>query len=79
MMNDAGRYFAFHVYNPDDGSYINEETDSNRMALLKLRDEYKALGFKIVGDPQRGDDLFELSNGPLFNTPMDYNELTVLK
>jgi hypothetical protein len=70
----TGRYWAFHVYNSADGSYINEETNENRMEILRLRDEYLAMGLTVVGDPARDDSLFELSTGPLFDTPMDYNE-----
>jgi hypothetical protein len=69
-----GRYWAFHVYNQDNGKFISEETSESRMEILRARDEYIGMGFTVIGDPMRTDGLFELSTGPLFDTPMDYNE-----
>jgi hypothetical protein len=76
MMNDSGRYYAFHFYN--DGKFLGEVSESSRMDAIRLRDEYASMGFEVKGDPQRKDGLLELSNGPLFDTPMDYNDLTVI-
>jgi hypothetical protein len=74
MKNDSGRYYAFHVYDADDGRFLTDVVNEDRMAILRERDEYKAMGFVVKGDGVRDDDLMELSTGPLFETPMDYNE-----
>lgn len=72
MSNDAGRYYAFHVYDGD--RFLTDVVNNNRMDAYRERDEHLEMGFRVVGDPDRTDSLFELSTGPLFETPMDYNE-----
>jgi hypothetical protein len=69
-----GRYYAFHYYDSQTGKFLGEITNENRMAILREREEYMLMGFHIPNDPNRDDGLLELSTGPLFETPMDYNE-----
>lgn len=71
---DVGRYYAIHVYDPDDGRYLGDVVNESRMSVIRSRDEYNGMGFKVLGDPERHDGIFELSTGPLFETPMDYNQ-----
>lgn len=72
MSNDSGRYYAFHVYDGD--RFLTEVTNKTRMAAIRERDEHLEMGFQVVGDPDRKDNLFELSEGPLFETPIHYND-----
>jgi hypothetical protein len=72
MSNEVGRYYAFHAYDGD--RFLSEVVNVKRMDAVRERDEYIAMGFRVVGCADRTDSLFELSDGPLFETPVYYNE-----
>jgi hypothetical protein len=73
-----GRYYAFHYYDEKGEVFLGEVTNTSRMETLRLRDEYEEMGF-VVPDPlEDGTGIMELCDGPLFETPTDYNNLETL-